>query len=104
MQSADKLLAGVLDIRLIHHRILQSGINALVSEELLHLLDRHPFVDRHSSKCPSELVRVCLVDAEITSYIPEADLHVADLQAVKRLDKRNKECFFIVRSACEILL
>ena len=47
MLSADEFPMRLLHIILIHHRILERGVDALMAEKLLHLLDGHPLVDSH---------------------------------------------------------
>ena len=54
--SAEVSFMRLLDIRLIHHSVLQSGIDALMAQKLLYLLNRHSFVDCHRCKCPPKLV------------------------------------------------
>lgn len=59
--SPNEFTMRFLHIILVHHSVLERGINALVTEKLLYLLNWHAFVDSHCSKRPSELVRMYLM-------------------------------------------
>ena len=92
------------DVILVYHSILQGGIDALVAEKLLHLLDWHAFVDRHSCECPPKFVRVYLGYAKSSAEFSQANLHAADQQTIIRCLQRYKQCRIIVRSACKVIL
>lgn len=49
-----------LHILLLDHGVVHGGINFLVTEELLHLLDRHSFAYHRSCQYSSELMRMHL--------------------------------------------
>ena len=59
--SPNELTMRLLYVILIHHSVLERGINALVAEKLLYLLDWHTLVDGHRCQRPSELVRMDLM-------------------------------------------
>ena len=64
---------------LVHHSILERCINALVAEKLLHLLNGHTLVACHCSQRPAKLMRMHLVEVQLTTDFAEADLDAADL-------------------------
>ena len=68
-----------LHIVLIDHSILQCRINALMAQKLLHLLNWHALVDCHCSQRPAKLMRMHLVEVQLTTDFAEADLDAADL-------------------------
>ena len=49
---------GVLDVALVDDGILHGGINLGVTEDFLHLLDRHAFIDGAGGHGAAELVGV----------------------------------------------
>ena len=49
-----------LHILLLYHSVMHGRINFLVAEQLLHLLNWHPFINSRCCKCPSELMRMHL--------------------------------------------
>jgi len=81
---------GFLHVVLVHHRILERSINALVSEKLLYLLDRHALVDCHCSQRPAKLMRMHLVEVQLTTDFTKSNLNTADLQPTIRLQQRNE--------------
>ena len=75
---------GNLYIALFHHSILQCGIYPPMTEKLLKLLNRHTFVDCHSSQCASELVRVCLLNVQEFTDFSDSYFHTADIKTFVR--------------------
>lgn len=93
-----------LNISLVHHRILQRSINALVAEQLLHLLDRHPLVDCHRRQCTSEFMWMHFIQVQFPPQVAQAYLDAADLQPVVRLLQRHEQGRVIIRPAHQIPL
>ncbi len=90
------------DVILVHHSVLQGGIEALVAEQMLHLLDRHTFVNSHGGQCTAELVRVYLRDVELTTEIAQTNLDTADLQAFTWSEEGHEESFVIVSTLSKV--
>ena len=82
--SANKLPVRYLYFILIHHGILQRGIDALMAKELLDLFDGHALVNGHGCQGAPELVRMDFRYTQATPQLPQSDLHTADLQPVMR--------------------
>ena len=61
------------DIGLIHHSITHGGINLYMTEQFLHLLHRHPFINSHCCQCPTELMRVYPRDLKSPAKLTETD-------------------------------
>ena len=85
-----------LHVILVHHSILQCRINALMTQKLLHLLDRHTLVDGHCSQRPTKLVRMYLIKVQFTTNFPETNFNTADLQTLVRLQKGYKQRFVTI--------
>ena len=47
-----------LNIGLVDHGVLESGVKTLMTEQVLDLLDGHTLINGHCRQCPSELVWV----------------------------------------------
>ena len=95
---------GNLYIALFHHSILQCGIYPPMTEKLLKLLNRHTFVDCHSSQCASELVRVCLLNVQAFTDFSDSYLYTADFKSLVWGFQRYEKSFIIVCPAVKILL
>ena len=64
-----------LDLLLLHGAINQSGVQFLMSQELLHLFDRHTSGQQIRGDRPPEPVRVCLFDSGPLAELPK---HILD--------------------------
>ena len=93
-----------LYVILIHHRVLQRGVNALVAEELLHLLNRHALVNGHGCQRPAEFVRMDATQLQLFAEFMQPDLDSPYLEPVVGLLQGNKQCGIIIRSAAQVSL
>ena len=67
---ANEFSVGHLHIGLVDHRVLEGGVKTLMTEQVLHLLDGHTFVDSHCRQCPSELMWMHLGHIQVFTYVP----------------------------------
>ena len=94
----------LLDIRLIYHCVLQGRIDALMAQELLHLFDRHAFVDGHRCERPAEFVGVDPAQVQLFAKLVHPDLDPANLQPVVGMLQRNEQGGVVVRPAVQVVL
>ena len=73
---------GEFDIILIYHSILERCVHALVSEQMLNLLNRHAFINRHCSQCATEFLRMNLWYVQFPANLTKTDLNTTDLKSV----------------------
>ena len=88
---------------LIHHCVLQRSIKTLMSKEMLHLLDGHSFVYRHSGEGATELVWVYSRQVQLLPKAAQSHFDSAYLEPFVRRKQRHKECFFGVGARREIV-
>ena len=69
---------GTLDIILINLRIAERGVDFAMSEQYLHLFDRHAFVYGLRCQGTSEFVRMHVFDARIVAEFAESGFDSAD--------------------------
>ena len=81
---------GFFYIVLIDHRVLERGVDALVTEELLYLFDRHSLINGHRRQGSPELVRMDLVKAQLPSDFSKPNFNPADLQSLVWAQQRNE--------------
>jgi len=98
LKSTDELLAGVLDVCLVYHRIAQCRVDTGMSEQTLYLLNWHSFVDRHCRERAPKLMRMHILNIQFAANLPEPNLNSADLQPIKRFQQADKESFIVIRS------
>ena len=84
-RSADVFAVGYFDVALADLGVNHGGVDALMSEQMLNLLDRHPFVDRHGRQRAAEFVRMNFRDVQFPAELAKPDLHAADFEAIIRL-------------------
>jgi len=89
---------------LADHGILKSGIDLLVPQKLLYLLDGHSLVDGPRRQSPPELVRMNPSNMKPLPQTPQADFHAADLQAFMGIQQRNEQSGLIVFPAGKVVL
>ena len=82
---------GAFDVILIDHGVLHGGIDLGMAEQVLHLLDRHAFVDGSGSEGTAKLVRVHVGHAQLAPELAQARFHAADFQALVWAQKRHKQ-------------
>lgn len=70
-----------LHISLIHHSIVQRGVNLHMSQHLLHLFYRHTLVNSHCCQSPTEFVRMNLVKVYFLAELAQTNLHTANGQS-----------------------
>ena len=75
---SDILSVSHLHIVLINHRIVQGSVYLDVTEQSLHLLYRHPFVNGHSCQCAPELVRMHFGDIHFAAKHTQTHFHATN--------------------------
>lgn len=96
MVSAYVLAVCLFHVVLIDLGVVESGVDADVAEETLHLLNGHALVDGHGSHGAAELVGVNMVYIRTGSYGTEAAFHPTDGQAGMRCVERDEERRIII--------
>ena len=76
---------GNFDVILVNHSILQSGIDALVTEQLLYLLDRHTLVNCRGRKRSSEFMRMHFAQVKFSAQFAQTNFDATDQQPVIRM-------------------
>ena len=89
---------------LIHHCILQCSIKALMAKEVLNLLDRHTFVNRHCGEGATELVWVYSRQVQLLPKAAQSHFDSAYLEPFVRRKQRHEECILGVGATGEIVL
>ena len=74
-----------------------------MSEQFLHLFDRHSFVDGHCGKCPAEFMRMNFVNRNFATELAEAQLHSANFKSIMWLGDGYEECRIVICPAFEVL-
>ena len=75
-----------------------------MAEKLLYLLNRHALVDCHCSQRPAKLMRMHLLEVQLTANFAEADFDAADLQPSIRLQQRDEKSLTGVRALRKVSL
>ena len=102
IRSFDKFPVGVLDVFLVHHRIVECRVDFDVSKKCLHLFDRHSFVDGHGGQCSAEHVRIdSLFDGGFADLL-DSQLDSADGHTFMGSFERNEEGGIVVLSGLEV--
>lgn len=102
IRSFDKFPVGVLDVFLVHHRIVECRVDFDVSKKCLHLFDRHSFVDGHGGQCSAEHMRVDpLVDGGFADLL-DSQLDGADGHAFMGCLEGNEKGGIVVLSGLEV--
>ena len=83
---------------LIDHCIVHGRVYLNMSQEFLHLLNRHPLVDGHSSQCATELVRMHSWNIGLSANLAQPHLYTGDLQPMMRIGERDKQGFVLIAS------
>ncbi len=79
-----------LHVILIDNCIMKSRINANMSEQTLHLLNRHSFVNSHSCQRTTKFVRMYFGYIQSSTHFPNTHLYTADCQSIMRSRQRNE--------------
>ena len=87
---ADVFVVRYFHIVLVHHRVLQRGVQALVTEQVLHLFNGHAFVDGHRGQGAAEFVRVHTRQVQFLPQSSQADFNTADFETVVWRQQRHK--------------
>ena len=102
--STDNLTMGELDIHLVDHRIVKRGVYLRVTEQALHLFDRHSLVYGHRGHRAAELVWMHLADPAFLPELTQAKPNGAGCEAQIGARQCHEECRVIVHPTIEILL
>ena len=62
---------GGFHIALFHHCVMKGGIDLLMPQKPLYLLNRHSFVDCRGCHGPPEFVRMYVMDIAFFSHLPQ---------------------------------
>ena len=87
---------GDLHVALVDLSVNHGGVDALVPEQLLHLLDGHPFVYRHGRQGTAEFVRMDIGQVQFPPQLAKPNLDAADLQPLVWAQQRHEERGIVV--------
>ena len=93
---------GTLDIILINLRIAERGVDFAMSEQYLHLFDRHAFVYGLRCQGTSELVRMHVFDARIVAEFAESGFNSADFQPFEGTMQGNEQGGLVIHSLFKV--
>ena len=79
--SADVFAMGNLYVALVDLGINHGGIDALMSKQLLNLLDGHSLINGHGRKGAAEFMRVDFRDVQLPAKFAKPNFNPADLQS-----------------------
>ena len=79
-------------IALLHHSVMKGGVNLFMSQQFLHLFDRHPFVNGGCGHGPPEFMRVNVMNVTLFTHLLQHDLDSARQQAFMRITNRYEQC------------
>ena len=85
-----------LYVVLVDHCVAQRGVYPYMTQQSLHLLDRHPFVDGHRREGSSELVRMHTLHMGRPPQRFQPPLHTANLQTLMRIVETDKQSRIVV--------
>lgn len=93
-----------LHVVLVHHGVVHGGVYSRMTEQLLHLLDGHPLVNRMGGQGAAELVGMDATDAAGLAEISQAGFDAANAEACRRCVQRDEQRGAIVGAGVEIRL
>ena len=78
------------DIVLINHCVLKRGIYALMTQELLDLLNRHSLIDCHCCQSSAKFMRMNFMKIKLPSNLAKSDFDTANLKPITWFQKDHR--------------